>query len=61
MPPSVKPGSKDRYWREVEALSRLCIALERDEALEDAERRAAAVAAETLKGLLVLLAKGRAA
>lgn len=61
MPPSVKPGTPARYWKEVEALMRLGVALERDETLEDAKRRRAVEAAETLKGLLVSLAKGRAA
>jgi hypothetical protein len=61
MPPNVKPGSRDRYWREVEGLSRLAIALERDETLTDGERRAVVQPLARLKEQLTALAKGRAA
>jgi hypothetical protein len=38
MPPTIKPGTPDRYWAEAERLNRLAISLERDASLQDAER-----------------------
>jgi hypothetical protein len=61
MPPPVKNGTPERYWREVQALSRLRIALLRDEALEDGIRSEAVLVVETLSEKLVSLAKGAAA
>ncbi len=61
MPAPIKPATKERYWRTVEVLSRLIIALERDDVLDEGVRRAAATAAETLRIALMQCAKGRAA
>ena len=60
----VKPGTAARYWREVEGLSRLEIALLRDPELSDEERGPLVAAIVDLKAKLVSVAgvlEGRAA
>jgi hypothetical protein len=49
----VKPGTSERYWREVEGLSRLEIALLRDPDLTDEERGPVVAAVISLKTMLV--------
>ena len=61
MPPRVKNPTAERYWREVEGLSRLAIAFEKDDVLSEEERQEALAAANALKDKLVNLAKARAA
>jgi len=57
----VKNPTAERYWREVEGLSRLAIAFEKDDVLSEEERQEALAAANALKDKLVNLAKARAA
>jgi hypothetical protein len=52
----VQPGSSDRFWREVEALSRLDVTLRRTEGLPEDERQSIAASAEVLKNKLTALA-----
>ena len=52
----VKPGTPARYWREVEGLSRLEIALLRDPELTDEERGPLVAAIDDLKDKLVKVA-----
>lgn len=60
MPPPVKAGTAERYWREVDGLSRLEVALRRDDEIptEDSDQLIAQVVA--LKESLAKLAKSRA-
>ena len=57
MPPAIKPGSLVRYWREVEGLSRLEIAIVRDEHLAEDERNSALGAILAAKEAVIGLAK----
>ena len=52
----VQPGTADRFWREVEALSRLDVTLRRTEGLPEDERQSIAASAEVLKNKLTALA-----
>ncbi len=59
MPPPVKPGTAARYWREVDALSRLEVALNRDMDLSEEERSRLVTSVIGLKALLTELARSR--
>ena len=60
MPAPIKAGTAERYWREVEGLSRLTIAFLRDPDLTSEERQRLTQSAETLKGQLVEALNSRA-
>ena len=59
MPAPVKAGTAERYWREVDGLQRLEVALLRDEALEPSDRDSTIHLVQSLKGRLVDIAQGR--
>lgn len=56
----VKPGTAERYWREVEGLSRLETALLRDTELTDEVRQRLTQSTVALKEQLAEVAKTRA-
>jgi len=57
----VKPGTAERYWREVAALRRLELALQQDEALSDEERQPLVASIVAVTTLLMEVAKSRTA
>jgi hypothetical protein len=59
MPAPVKPGNPERYWREVDGLSRLDTALLRDPDLSDEERGPLLAALNAFKDKLVEVARSR--